>query len=127
MGEREAWERIKREESSWLDRWTNQTAAQFWERRRQVKARGYPQGWTECEADEPWDPEGKHGVVLSRVDEGKREMSCQMCYFACPRSCPHWPARPGDPSWVQAVPERLVVRQTRDQAPLCVQTNGADH
>ena len=54
MGEEEEeWEQTKRE---WPTTWDDRA---FWERRRQVKARGYPRGWTEHELEDIWVPDGK--------------------------------------------------------------------
>jgi hypothetical protein len=51
-----------------LERIANTTEAAFWERRRQVKARGYPEGWTETR-DQP-EP---GAIVVRRVGDEETE------------------------------------------------------
>lgn len=67
MGDEE-WEQLKREEAGLLDHWLSLTDAQIAERRRQVKARGYPRGWTENEPEDARVPEGRRVLVLGRVE-----------------------------------------------------------
>ncbi len=70
MSVQDEWEQIKRDgELSKLIAWDKRDDAAFWERRRQVKARGYPRGWTENEPEPVWVPESKRVVIVSRVEE----------------------------------------------------------
>jgi hypothetical protein len=48
-----------------IERIANTTEAQFWERRRQVKDRGYPDGWTE-----PSEQVEPGVIVVRRVEDG---------------------------------------------------------